>query len=153
MIQVRRASERSALITFLFPLCLSEIRRKNPAVAFTPEILSSVIREWDLLEFFDTKKQVLIGAAGREPNGFIHLYIDENSRLAWDPHESLESALNLYLSDSDSLKAGIPLENTVMISMVEKLGFLHTGTREGAAYYELTRQSRKPVTRLARRIR
>jgi hypothetical protein len=150
MIQVRRPSERSALIAFLFPLCQPEVRLKKPAIAFTPEILSSLIREWDLIEFFDTEKQVLIGAAGREPSGFVHLYIDENSRLAWDPHESLESALNLYLSDSDSLKAGIPLENTVMISMVEKMGFLRTGTREGVAYYELTRQSRKPVTRLAR---
>jgi hypothetical protein len=150
MIQVRRASERSALLAFLLPLCLPEVKRKNPAAAFTPEILSSAIKEWDILEFFDTEKQIVIGAAGREPNGFVHLYVDENSRLAWDPHESLESALNIYLSDSDSLKAGIPVENTVMVSMVEKMGFRHAENREGVAYYELTRKSRKPVTRLAR---
>ena len=143
MIQVRRSLERSAVISFLFPLCLPEVRRKNAAAPFTPEILSKTIQEWDILEFVDAKKQMIIGAAGREPNGFVHLYVDENRRPFWDPHTSLESAIDLFLSTHDSLHAAIPVENTIMISMVLKLGFVHTHTKEGIAFHMLTAQAQK----------
>ena len=143
MIQVRRSPEHSAVISFLFPLCLPEVKRKDATAPFTPEILSKTIQGWDILEFFDTKKQTIIGAAGREPNGFVHLYVDEDRRPFWDPHTSLQSAIDIFLSTHDKLQAGIPVENSVMISMVHKLGFVHTHTKEGIAFHLLTAQARR----------
>src|SRR5215475_2832041 len=109
MIIVRRCQSRTALATFLLPICSDDLRRVLHHLPITPELLVAALASWDIVEFFDTEKDVLIGAAVREPNHHVHIYVDSSRRMSWSPHASLQAALDIFLSDSDKLYAAIPL--------------------------------------------
>lgn len=143
MIVVCRSGDRNALAAFLLPVCLNEVRHEFPSLSLTPELILTALASWDIVEFFDTEKGVIVGAAAREPSRYVHIYVDGCRRASWAPHTSLQAALDIFLSDSDSLYAAIPLANRNTISMVRKLGFIHKGTEDGTAFHVLTRQTRK----------
>jgi hypothetical protein len=143
MIVVRRCEDRNALAAFLFPVCLSHLKREFPFPNLTPESLAAALALWDTVEFFDTEKEVIVGAAARELNHYLHIYVDSCRRVSWGPHTSLQAALDIFLLDSDRLYAAIPLVNRNTISMVCKLGFVHTRSEGSVAFHELTPQTRK----------
>lgn len=143
MIVVRRCEDRNALAAFLFPICLKDCRGAFPSLSLTPELLVAAIASWDIVEFFDTDKGAIVGAAAREPNRYVHIYVDNGRRASWAPHTSLQAALDVFLSDADSLYAAIPLANKFTISLVRKLGFIHTHTKDGHAFHVVTRQTRR----------
>jgi hypothetical protein len=143
MILVRRPMDRSALAEFLFPICLNELALHPPGQPLTLDLLVAALESWDIVEFFDTEKGVIIGAAAREPNNYVHIYVDRARRVSWAPHATLEAALDIFLSDSDRLYAAIPLQNRITISMVRKLGFMQTRTECGTAFLVISRQNRR----------
>jgi hypothetical protein len=143
MIDVRRCGDRNALAAFLLPTCRDELRRELPSLSLTPELLSSALASWDIVEFFDAQKGVIVGAAAREPSRYVHIYVDSRRRTSWAPHTSLQAALDIFLSDSESLYAGIPVANKITLSMARKLGFIHTSTKNSIAFHVLTRLTRK----------
>jgi hypothetical protein len=153
MIAVRRCEDRNALAAFLFPVCLNDRRVEFPSLSLTPELLVAAIASWDIVEFFDTEKKVIVGAAAREPNRYVHIYVDSCRRPSWAPHSSLQAALEIFLSDAESLYAAIPLANKLTISMVRKLGFIHTHTEGGHAFHVVTRQTRRRFSSRALRIK
>jgi hypothetical protein len=143
MIVVRRCEDRNALAAFLFPICLNHLKHASPSLSLTAELLLVAIASWNIVEFFDTEKEVIVGAAAREPSRYVHIYVDSGRRASWAPHASLQAALDIFLSDSDCLYAAIPLVNKITISMVRKLGFIHTRTEDGHAFHVVTRQTRR----------
>jgi hypothetical protein len=142
MIAVRRCSDRSALAAFLLPVGVNNFKPELASL-LTTEIIEAAIASWDIVEFFDTAKEVIVGVASREPNHHIHLYVDPGRRSSWQPHSSLQGMLDIFLSDCDRLYAAIPLTNKIALSLAHKMGFLHTGTKDGIASHMLTPQSRK----------
>jgi len=143
VIVVRSSEDRTAVVRFLFRVCMEELRPEVSSAPFTPQSLAAVIRSWLVVELYDTEKEVVIGAISREPNGFVHIYVDGSRRASWKPHTSLQAALDIFLSDCDTLYAGIPEEHAVVIRIVRKLGFVHVRTEGGIALYLLTSQTRK----------
>lgn len=154
MIVVRRSEDRNVLTAFLFPICLEEVRREFPSLSVTPELfcsaLAASLESWDIVEFFDMDKGLIVGAAAREPSNYLHIYVDRCRRISWAPHTSLETTLDIFLSDSACLYAAIPLANRLTISMVRKLGFIRTSTQDGIAFYVVTSQTRKRLLRVNR---
>lgn len=142
MIVVRPSEDRNALAAFLFPLCLNDLARNPTSLSLTPELLLAAIASWKIVEFFDTEKETIIGAAACEPNCHVHIYVDSDRRASWAPHASIKGALDIFLSDSEALYAAIPLANRNTISMVRKMGFIRTSTKEGVAFHKLTPQTR-----------
>lgn len=151
MILARRCPDRTAFAAFLFPASVDDLKRRFPALLLTPEIVEKAIATWDIVEFFDTEKNVIIGAATREPNHAIHLYVDPGRRASWEPHTSLRTMLDIFLSDCDSLYAAIPLTNRIALRIARKMGFLPTGTADGVAFHILTSQTRRPLDKNRRR--
>jgi hypothetical protein len=151
MIVVRHCEDRNALAAFLFPVCWNDLRRALPFRSPKPELLVAAIASWDIVEFFDTKKGAIAGAAAREPNRYVHIYVDSCRRASWAPHTSLQAALDIFLSDADSLYAAIPLANKATISIVRKLGFIQTSTENGVAFHVITPLTRKRFTERDRR--
>lgn len=144
MIAVRRAKNRMDFAVFMLPFCIPDFQSRFPAHSLTPEIIDAAIESWTIVEFFDTEKQVIVGATAREPSHRLHLYVDPSKRAAfWRPHTSMQEALDIFLSDCDTLYADIPVTNRATISIVRKLGFLHSGTEDGIAFHVLTPQTRK----------
>jgi hypothetical protein len=154
MIIVRRCGDPDAFASFLFPICSNEVKREFPSLSLTPDLLfkalASSLASWAIVEFFDTEDGVIVGAAAREPSGYLHIYVDSCRRASWAPHMTLEAALDIFLSDSESLYAAIPLTNRITISMVRKLGFIHTSTEDGIAFHVVTPQTRKRLPRISR---
>jgi hypothetical protein len=142
MIVVRPSEDRNSLAAFLFPLCLNDLAHKSTSLSLTPELLLQAIASWNIVEFFDTKKEAIIGAAACEPNRYVHIYVDSVRRASWAPHTSISGALDIFLSDSQALYAAIPLTNRNTISMVRKMGFIRTSIKEGVAFHKLTPQTR-----------
>lgn len=143
MIVVRHCQDRNALAAFLFPVCLPDLRRAFPFRSLKPELLLSAIASWDIVEFFDTQKGAIVGAAAREPNSYVHIYVDSCRRASWAPHTSLQAALDIFLSYVGILYAAIPLSNKNTISMVRKLGFVQTSMQDGLAVHVITHRTRK----------
>ncbi len=143
MILVRHCEDRNALAAFLFPICLNDLRSAFPFRSLQPELLVAAIASWDIVEFFDAERGVIIGAAAREPNRYMHIYVDSCRRGSWAPHTSLQAALDIFLSDADVLYAAIPLANRNIISIVRKLGFIQTSTEDGVALHVITLRTRK----------
>jgi hypothetical protein len=151
MIVVRHCEDPSALAAFLFPACSDNLRRAFPFRLLNPELLVAAIASWDIVEFFDTERRVIVGAAAREPNRYVHIYVDSDRRASWAPHTSLQAALDIFLSDADSLYAAIPIANRTTISVVRKLGFIQTRTENGIAFHVITPLTRKSFTKKHRR--
>lgn len=142
MIAVRRCKAPVAFAAFILPFCIDEFKARFPSLSLTPEILGPVVASWNIVEFFDTEKEVIVGAAALEPNDNVHLYVDAKRRASWRPHTSSQLALDIFFSDRDILYANIPVSNRVMISIARKLGFRHTKTEDGIAFHVLTPQTR-----------
>jgi hypothetical protein len=151
MIVVRHCKDRNALAAFLFPVCLDDLRRALPFRLLNPELLVAAIASWDIVEFFDVEKRVIVGAAARESNRYVHIYVDSDRRVSWAPHTSLQAALDIFLSDADSLYAAIPIANRTTISIVRKLGFIQTRTENGVAFHVITPLTRKSFIEKHRR--
>jgi len=151
MIVVRHCEDPNALAAFLFPACFDDLRRAFPFRLLNPELLVAAIASWDIVEFFDTEKWVIVGAAAREPNRYVHIYVDSDRRASWSPHTSLQAALDVFFSDADSLFAAIPFTNRSTISIVRKLGFVQMRTENGVAFHVITPQTRKSLTEKHRR--
>jgi hypothetical protein len=143
MIAVRRCENRLAFAAFILPFCIDDFKAVSPSLPLTPEIIEKATASWEIVEFFDTEKGVIVGATAREPNHHVHLYVDPERRASWRPHTSLQGGLDIFLSASDTLYAAIPVANKVTISIVRKLGFLPTRTENGIAFHVLTSQTRK----------
>jgi hypothetical protein len=146
MIVVRHCEDPNALAAFLFPVCLDDLRRAFPFRSLNPALLVAAIASWDILEFFDAERRVVVGAAGREANRYVHIYVDSNRRASWAAHTSLQAALDIFLSDADSLYAAIPMANRTTISLVRKLGFIQTKTENGVIFHVITPLTRKRFT-------
>jgi hypothetical protein len=151
MIIVRHCEDRNALAAFLFPICVDELRRAFPLQLLNPELIVAAIASWDIVEFFDAERRVIVGAAARQPNRYMHIYVDNDRRASWAPHTSLQAALDIFLSDADSLYAAIPLSNRTTISVVRKLGFIQTSTENGVAFHVITPLTRKSFIEKHRR--
>ena len=143
MVVVRRCEDRNALAEFLFAICVDDLKPKLRLNQLTPEFLAAAIASWDIVEFFDQGKEIIIGAAAREPNGYMHIYIDSCRRVSWAPHTSLQAALDIFLSNYDKLYAAIPIANRATINLVRKLGFVYTSVAGGFAFHVLTAQTRR----------
>jgi len=150
MIVVRHCEDRNALAAFLFPVCLDDLRRAIPFRLLNRELLVAAIASWDIVEFFDAKRGIIVGAAAREPNRHVHIYVDSSRRASWAPHTSLQGALDIFLADADSLYAAIPLANKTTISIVRRLGFIQTSTENGVAFHVITPRTRRRFTQRKR---
>ena len=150
MIVVRRCMDRDALAKTLLPICQNELSLEGRVRPLTLECLVMALKGWDIVEFFDTEKRAIIGAAAREPNRCLHIYVDRARRISWAPHSSLEAVLDIFLSDSDCLYAAIPVANWNTISMVRKLGFIQTGSENGTAHFVVTCLTRRHCWRQTR---
>ena len=151
MIIVRHCEDRNALAAFLFPVCLDDLRHAFPFRLLNPGLLVAAIASWDIVEFFDAKRGVIVGATAREPNRHVHIYVDSCRRASWAPHTSLQAALDIFLSDADCLYAAIPIANRTTISVVRKLGFIRTSTENGVALHVITPLTRRKFTDRPRR--
>jgi hypothetical protein len=144
MIVVRRCKDPIAFASFMLPFCMDELKARFPSLPLTPEILGSVVAPWTVIEFFDTEKEVIVGAAALEPNDHVHLYVDSKRRASWKPHTSLQLGLDIFFLDRDIIYANIPETNRVTISVARKLGFRPVKTENGICFHVLT-----PETRIA----
>ncbi len=145
MIIVRWCESRGRVADFLFRACQDYVDREYPSRLLTRSQILEAVREWDILEFVDSEKEVIIGSAAREPSNYLHIYIDAHRRVSWAPHTTLQRALDILLSDSGKLYAMIPSTDKATMNMAIRLGFIATGVRNNSVFYALTAQTRQEL--------
>jgi hypothetical protein len=120
------------------------------AERITPEIVQAATAAFEVLEFFEPDCNLVIGAVIRDKSGFVHMHVDEDWRIGWDPYSTLRQVVDFFLERFGCLRSAVPAENRNMLSIMRKLGFVKTGEKDGVLLLLLTEQTRLSLKRSTR---
>ncbi len=146
MVRVKQCTDLNAASEFFYSIFKADLENQFPHIEVTSALLKAPLARMNLLEIFDEASDVVVGMAGMECDGHVHLHIRKQYCCRWSPHRNLQRILDFFLSERDVLTAAVSLENTNIISILFKLGFAPTGVEQGVAHFRLLAEGRRRFT-------